>query len=105
MKSSVWVVETTLPENWSEAMVGEWCYKLVDAGLMACAHRSKTTSTYRWEGAVHSDREWLIQCKTSESKKQSLIDEIQNNHPYDLPMVIFFETQSTAEYAEWVEHN
>ncbi len=105
MKSSVWVVETTLPENWSEAMVGEWCYKLVDAGLMACAHRSKITSTYRWEGAVHSDREWLIQCKTSESKKQSLIDEIQNNHPYDLPMVIFFETQSTAEYAEWVEHN
>ena len=105
MKSSVWVVETTLPGEWSESMVGEWCYKLVDTGLMACAHRSKTTSTYRWEDAVQSDLEWHIQCKTSESKKQFLIDEIQTNHPYDLPMVICFETESTTGYAEWVEQN
>jgi len=86
-------------------MVGEWCYKLVDAGLMTCAHRSKITSTYRWKDVVQSNPEWQIQCKTSESKKQFLIDEIQTNHPYDLPMVICFETESTAEYAEWVEQN
>tara|TARA_Y100000741_G_scaffold151600_1_gene114401 strand:- start:259 stop:576 length:318 start_codon:yes stop_codon:yes gene_type:complete len=105
METAVWVVQTTLPGDWSEAMVGEWCFDLVDAGLMACAHHSKIRSTYRWEGAIQSDPEWRIQCKTSESKKQFLIDEIQTKHPYDLPMVTCFETESTPEYAEWVERN
>lgn len=105
MKSSVWVVETTLPGDWSEPMVGEWCFKLVDAGLVACAHQTKTTSTYRWEGIVQSDIEWHIRCKTSASKKQFLIDEIQATHPYDLPMVIHFEASTSPDYAEWVEQN
>ena len=79
METAVWVVQTTLPGDWSEAMVGEWCFDLVDAGLMACAHHSKIRSTYRWEGAIQSDPEWRIQCKTSETSKQSLIDEIHSN--------------------------
>ena len=102
METAVWVVQTTLPGDWSEAMVGEWCFDLVDMGLMACAHHSKIRSTYRWEDAIQSDPEWRIQCKTSETSKQSLIDEIHSKHPYDLPMVIWFKAETTSDFAEWV---
>ena len=102
METAVWVIQTTLPGDWSEAMVGEWCFDLVDAGLMACAHHSKIRSTYRWEGAIQSDPEWRIQCKTSETSKQSLIDEIHSKHPYDLPMVVWFKAETSSDFAEWV---
>jgi periplasmic divalent cation tolerance protein len=102
METTVWVVQTTLPGDWSEAMVGEWCFELVDEGLMACAHHSKIRSTYRWEDTIQSDPEWRIQCKTSETSKQSLIDEIHSKHPYDLPMVIWFKAETSSDFAEWV---
>ncbi|MEC9350551.1 MAG: divalent cation tolerance protein CutA [Candidatus Thermoplasmatota archaeon] len=102
MEDVVWIIQTTLPGGWSEAMVGAWCFDLVENGFTACAQHSKIVSVYRWEGQVENEAEWRIQCKTDESRKQPLVDEIRSKHPYNLPMIISFEAQTTMDYADWV---
>ena len=102
MEDTVWVIQTTLPGDWSEAMVGEWCFDLVENGLTACAQHSKIASVFRWDGKVENEVEWRIQCKTDAPRKQPLVDEIHSKHPYDLPMIICFEAKTTMDYSEWV---
>ena len=102
MEETICEVQTTLPGDWIDAMVGEWCFLLVDKGLTKCVHRSRTASTYSWQGEIVSEREWHIQCKVSPAKKQALIEEIKSVHPYDLPMILVTQAESTAEYADWI---
>jgi len=96
------VVQTTLPGEWTEVRAGAWCYALVEAGLAACAQRSKITSIYRWDGEVESASEWRIQCKTDAARKDALIGAIRTDHPYDIPMIIAFTAETSADFAAWV---
>ncbi len=105
MVEEVVVVQTTLPGEWNEARVGSWCYDLVEAGLAACAQRSKITSTYRWEGEVESAAEWRIQCKTDTARKYALIDAIRAVHPYDVPMIVAFTAETSADFAAWISQD
>lgn len=102
MAEQVIVVQTTLPGEWNEALTGAWCYALVEAGLAACAQRSKITSIYRWDGEVESAPEWRIQCKTDEARKDALMGAIRADHPYDVPMIIAFTVETSADFAAWV---
>lgn len=96
------VVQTTLPGEWNEARAGAWCYELVEAGLAACAQRSRIESVYRWEGAVESAQEWRIQCKTDAARKDSLIAAIRADHPYDVPMILAFTAETSDDFAAWI---
>ncbi|MDP6318481.1 MAG: divalent cation tolerance protein CutA [Candidatus Thalassarchaeaceae archaeon] len=101
MADEVWVVQTTLPIEWLEPLVGEWCYNIISQDLAACVQRQTITSMYKWEDKVQSSEEWRIQFKTTFSKKASLISKITSEHPYDVPMILAFAAETTPEYAEW----
>ncbi|HJO42944.1 MAG TPA: divalent cation tolerance protein CutA [Candidatus Thalassarchaeaceae archaeon] len=101
MADEVWVVQTTLPIEWLEPLVGEWCYNIISQDLAACAQRHSITSMFKWEDEVQSAEEWRIQFKTTFSKKDHLISIITSEHPYDVPMIIAFAAETTSEYAEW----
>jgi len=60
MNQVIWVVQTTLPGNWIEAIVGAWSAALVENGLAACVQRDLITSVYSWEGATQSSEEWRL---------------------------------------------
>ena len=102
MADGVIVIQTTLPGDWNEALVGAWCHVLVEGGLAACAQRSRIASTYRWDGDVESADEWRIQCKTDATRKGALIAAILDDHPYDIPMILAFSAETSADYAAWV---
>lgn len=102
MTDEVIVIQTTLPGDWNEALVGAWCHVLVEGGLAACAQRSRIASTYRWDGDVESADEWRIQCKTDATRKGALIAAILDDHPYDIPMILAFSAETSADYAAWV---
>ena len=102
MADEVIVIQTTLPGDWNEALVGAWCHALVESGLAACAQRSQIASTYRWDGDVESNDEWRIQCKTDATRKGALIAAILDDHPYDVPMILAFSAETSADYAAWV---
>lgn len=103
MAGSVWIVQTTLPGDWIEPLVGQWCTALVESGHAACVQRSRVTSLYRWEGAIESSEEWRIQAKSSSSSKDDLIGIMLKEHPYETPQIVAWAAESSDEYADWVE--
>ena len=103
MDEEVCIVQTTLPGEWDEPMVGEWSSNLVGDNLAACIQRSRVTSVYRWEGNLESTEEWRVQLKTSVGKKDDLITEILSRHPYDTPQLVSWIADSTSDYASWGE--
>ncbi len=103
MSNAVWVVQTSLPGEWIEAEVGTWSAELVEGGLAACVQRDRITSVYSWEGSTESTEEWRVEIKTSQSKKDRLIEEILYNHPYETPQIVAWEAISTPGYSDWVQ--
>jgi len=101
--NTVWVVQTSLPGEWIEAEVGIWSMELVEGGLAACVQRDRITSVYSWEGSTESTEEWRIEIKTSQSKKDRLIEAILDNHPYETPQIVAWEATSTPRYSDWVQ--
>ena len=103
MSNAVWIVQTSLPGEWIEAEVGIWSADLVEGGLAACVQRDRITSVYSWEGLTESTEEWRVEIKTSQSKKDRLIEEILDNHPYEIPQIVAWEAISTPGYSDWVQ--
>ena len=100
MNQVIWVVQTTLPGDWIEAIVGAWSAALVENGLAACVQRDLITSVYSWEGATQSSEEWRLEIKTSAENKEALIEAILADHPYDTPQIA---ACSTSGYSYWVQ--
>lgn len=81
-------------------------HTLVNEGLAACVNQLPgVTSTYRWQGQVHSDQEALLIMKTAAERFEALKARILELHPYELPEVIALPVCGAFErYAEWVQH-
>jgi len=103
MDGAVWIVQTTLPGDWLEPQVGAWSVALIEGELAACVQRNRVTSVYSWEGATESTDEWRVQIKTSEAKKEDLVEAILRKHPYHTPQIAVWRAGSSDEYAGWVE--
>jgi len=101
MSNNLWVIKTTLPNSWREFEVGSFAQSLVEAGA-ACVQHHKVSSTYKWEGKIHSEYEWSIQIKVSQSNKHAVADLIQETHPYDVPQIIMSEWDASDDYSNWV---
>lgn len=103
MNQVIWIVQTTLPGDWIEAIVGAWSAALVENGLAACVQRDLIISVYSWEGATQSSEEWRLEIKTSAENKEALIEAILADHPYDTPQIAAWEASSTSGYSYWVQ--
>jgi len=77
---------------------------LVGERLAACVNQlSGIRSTYRWEGAVHSDAEELLLIKTTEARLGALERRLLELHPYDVPELIAVPVaQGHEAYLDWV---
>jgi periplasmic divalent cation tolerance protein len=78
---------------------------LVEEGLAACVQVVPgVTSTYRWQGAVHTDAEVLLLIKTSRTRLDALKARLPALHPYDTPELLAFDAvDGLARYLEWLE--
>jgi len=103
MSGTVWVVQTTLPGDWPEPIVGEWAFDLIESGLAACVQRDLVSSVFRWEGNVEESSEWRIQVKTSNTSKEGLFNLISEKHPYSTPQLLAWKAEATKDYTSWVE--
>ncbi len=103
MDKTIWIVQTTLPGDMIEPIIGSWSADFVDAGLTKCVQRSKITSIYEWEDSIHDSKEWRVQMKVANHNKDSLIKLVKEKHPYDLPQIICWKVETTTDYARWVE--
>lgn len=72
--------------------------------LAACVKRSgPVRSTYRWQGAVEREDEWVLTCITTTESFDRLSALVVDLHPYDVPEVIAMPVVAgSPEYLEWV---
>lgn len=76
----------------------------VESGLAACAQvAAPMQSSYRWQGRTETASEVLLVLKTRSAHWPALQRRVRALHPYEVPELVAFEAQASAEYAGWVE--
>lgn len=79
-------VETTIDGADAAAALAR---SVVEARLAACAQVSgPITSSYRWEGSVATDQEWVVVMKTAADRLDELVSHLRSVHPYDVPEIV-----------------
>lgn len=77
--------------------------RLVDTRLAACAQVTKTWSTYRWQGRIEEEDEWLVEVKARPEDQDAVWEAMLEGHPYDTPCVeLLGEATVPARYMNWV---
>jgi len=101
MPEAILLCYCTCPDAASARRIAE---TLVGERLAACVNQlSGIRSTYRWEGAVHSDAEELLLIKTTEARLGALERRLLELHPYDVPELIAVPVaQGHEAYLDWV---
>ena len=99
MTSDVRLILTTVGDEDSARELGR---SLVEEGLVACVTLIPVRSVYRWEGAVHDEREVQLILKTTPAGVEAAIDAVQRMHPYDLPEILCLPSEASEAYGAWV---
>lgn len=77
---------------------------LVESGLAACLNIiDAMTAIYRWDGALHKDRECVMLIKTRASLAARVIADARTRHPYDEPAFLVIPVAGGSEgFIEWI---
>jgi periplasmic divalent cation tolerance protein len=99
--SDVCVVTTTVDDR---TVADQLARSAVDGRLAACAQvGAAVQSTYRWQGAVQTAQETLVQFKTAGDRVDALVAHLRGAHPYDVPEIVVTPvTGGNPDYLEWV---
>ena len=91
----------------SEADASRIAETLVERRLAACVNVVPgISSTYRWKGAVQTDREWLLLVKTRRDRFEEVRAAIREVHSYELPEIVMLEiTGGDASYLAWIDES
>lgn len=83
---------------------GRLAATLVGDRLAACVNSfSSVLSTYRWQGAVHTDQEVLLLIKTTEERLAAVEAAIREQSGYELPECITVRVEGgTPAYLKWL---
>lgn len=78
--------------------------KLVDQRLAACGHNiAAIRSIYRWKGQIYDVSEARVALHTRRSLVQSIVDQTNRDHPYEVPCVIALcVADGNESYLQWV---
>jgi periplasmic divalent cation tolerance protein len=80
---------------------------LIERRLAACVNVVPgVRSTYRWQGAVRTDAEWLLIVKTRRDRFDEVRAAIRELHSYELPEVVMLDVaEGDAAYLAWIDES
>ncbi len=95
------IVFITFPSDETARALGR---TLVEEQLAACVNvTTPVQSIYRWQGAVHEEREVLCIVKTTQDRFDALKARVLALHTYEVPEIIALPiVDGHAAYLEWV---
>lgn len=102
MTGQVVRMQTTLPGEWIEALVGEFKLHLLEAGA-ACVEHETIHSMYRWDDSIQSQQEWRVCATLSSHALEGVLECLHAHHPYDQPQILTWSVDANSGYADWVE--
>ncbi len=96
------IVLTTCNKSEDAEMLAQ---ALIEKRLAACVNVvSGVRSYYRWQGKIENDGEFLLIVKTVRGLVDSLRQELEKLHPYDLPeLVVAPIIDGSPNYLAWLE--
>jgi len=63
-------------------------------------------SLYRWEGKIVADSEVLILMKTVEANMSVIEEEVQRQHPYEVPELLCLPIESgSSVFLKWIDNS
>lgn len=88
----------------SEAQASELAATLIGERLAACVQViGPVRSTYRWNGAVQAEVEWLCIAKTAEPRQAALMQRIRALHGYQMPEIVAIPIATgDPDYLDWI---
>ena len=77
---------------------------LVERRLAGCVQvLGPISSTYRWQGTVETEEEWLCLIKAGRDTYSELETAIRELHPYDTPEILAMPVvDGSADYLAWL---
>lgn len=102
MTNQVLRLQTTLPGDWIEALVGAFKLNLLQAGA-ACVEHERIHSMYSWGGSVQSQHEWRVSATLSSKALEGVLESLHAHHPYDVPQILTWSVEANLGYSDWVE--
>lgn len=78
---------------------------LVETRLAACVQVfGPVLSTYRWQGAIETNREWQCWAKTRRDLFERIEQAIRQIHPYEVPEILAVPILAGSEsYLAWLD--
>jgi len=94
-------VTTTTSDRETASTIAE---RLVEQHLAACVQIvGPIESTYRWEGKIAHDQEWMCVIKTGNTLFAAVERAIQESHPYEEPEIIATPIVAGSHgYLDWL---
>lgn len=77
---------------------------LIGRRLIACGQLlGPITSSFRWEGSVQREEEWLALLKTSSALVAEVLARVRELHSYEVPEILVMELgDGDPDYLRWV---
>lgn len=90
--------------TFGSAADAEGCVRaMVRDRLAACGQiDGPISSTYWWQGEMHTATEWRCAFKTTVARSAACRAAIAAVHPYETPEVLLVRATASAPYAAWV---
>lgn len=100
MPEFLYVVTTTAKKDEAQKIAD----RLVEARLAGCVQvQGPISSTYRWEGEIQHDEEWLCIVKTAAEKYGQVEREISRLHSYTVPQIVALPIfRGGRPYLDWL---
>ena len=78
---------------------------LVENRLAACVQvAGPVTSTYRWQGAIETSREWQCTAKSRRDLFSQIEEAVRRVHRYDVPEILAVPiVAGSGAYLQWLE--
>lgn len=77
--------------------------RLVDQRLAGCVHVAEVASSYRWEGRVQAETEFLVEARTRPGRGGRVAQAMRDGHAYKLPLIEIVRTRiANDDYVTWL---
>jgi periplasmic divalent cation tolerance protein len=95
------MVMTTCPNDEEASRLAA---ALLEKKLSACVQASNITSTYRWKGAVETEREVRLLIKARYADYTAIEALIKSTHSYETPEVLAIPVIAGSQsYLDWID--
>lgn len=77
---------------------------ILELRLAACVQQLSAHSSYRWDGKIQRESEFVVLIKSTQNRLDELKAYILKNHSYDVPEVIVVPiVDGTSSYLKWLD--